>query len=150
MVNLVRAVVDTNVYVSAVIRPRGAMAEIVTRVRLRQYSILYSLEQLEEIRETVLDTRLSLKYGIVPSDIATIIELIVRRGEVIEIKGDLAICRDPDDDAIIEIAINGKADCIVSGDKDLLVLGSVEGVQVITPREFLERLRSQHGSLPAD
>lgn len=52
------------------------------------------------------------------------------------------VCRDVDDDAILGTAISGGADWIVSGDKDLLVLGQYQGMSVITPAEALARLRA--------
>jgi predicted nucleic acid-binding protein len=45
-------------------------------------------------------------------------------------------CRDPKDDKFLELAVNGRADLIVSGDTDLLVLGAFRGIPVITPAAF--------------
>jgi predicted nucleic acid-binding protein len=50
------------------------------------------------------------------------------------------ICRDPDDDRVIEAALEGRADFIVSGDDDLIVLVSVENIQIVSPSEFLREL----------
>jgi uncharacterized protein len=47
------------------------------------------------------------------------------------------VCRDPDDDNILAAAISGKCDCIITGDKDLLVLKQYEGIDIFTPRDFL-------------
>jgi len=47
------------------------------------------------------------------------------------------VCRDPNDDVIIECAVMGDADLIVTGDKDLLAVGNYKGVRILTPREFL-------------
>jgi predicted nucleic acid-binding protein len=47
------------------------------------------------------------------------------------------VCRDPDDDNILAAAISGKCDCIITGDKDLLVLNQHEGVDIFNPRDFL-------------
>ena len=49
-----------------------------------------------------------------------------------------AVCRDPDDDWVLATAVAGQADLIVTGDPDLLVLGTHEGVVILTPRQFLE------------
>jgi len=48
------------------------------------------------------------------------------------------ICRDPNDNMILESAVMGKAEVIVTGDKDLLALGEYEGIRILTPRAFLE------------
>jgi len=49
-------------------------------------------------------------------------------------------CRDPDDDKLLETALMGDADCLVTGDGDLLAMSPFHGIPVLTPAEFLERL----------
>ena len=53
------------------------------------------------------------------------------------------VCRDVDDDKFLALAAAGRADALISGDRDLLVLGSHEGVPVLTPSQFLERFQEQ-------
>jgi uncharacterized protein len=59
--------------------------------------------------------------------------------EMIEISETITVCRDPKDDKLLEFAVSGAADFLVTGDKDLLILNPFRGVEIITPREFLER-----------
>lgn len=47
-------------------------------------------------------------------------------------------CRDADDDNILAAALSGQCDCIITGDKDLLVMKQYEGVEIFSPRDFLE------------
>jgi predicted nucleic acid-binding protein len=47
-------------------------------------------------------------------------------------------CRDPDDDKVLEVALMGGADCIVTGDQDLLELASFRGLPILTPANFLD------------
>lgn len=54
----------------------------------------------------------------------------------------VALCRDADDDAILATAIAARADSLVTGDKDLLVIGSFQGIRIVTPRECLTQLRT--------
>jgi putative PIN family toxin of toxin-antitoxin system len=56
----------------------------------------------------------------------------------IELAGGIKACRDPDDDMLLEIAVLGRADCIVTGDRDLLVLDPFGTVRILTPAAFLE------------
>jgi putative PIN family toxin of toxin-antitoxin system len=51
----------------------------------------------------------------------------------------ISACRDSKDDKFLEVAINGSASCIVSGDEDLLLLNPFRGVPILTPRDFLNR-----------
>jgi predicted nucleic acid-binding protein len=68
------------------------------------------------------------------SDLATLAEWAT-------IMGVVHACRDPDDNKFLETAINGEADCIVTGDTDLLTLDPFHGMRVLTPRGFLEEVR---------
>ncbi len=58
--------------------------------------------------------------------------------EMIETGETIAVCRDPKDDKLLELAVSGNADFLVTSDKDLLVLNPFRGVEIITPREFLD------------
>ncbi|WP_420463292.1 putative toxin-antitoxin system toxin component, PIN family [Candidatus Palauibacter sp.] len=57
---------------------------------------------------------------------------------MIEIAMSIRACRDPKDDLILELAVNGDASCIVTGDADLLALHPFSGVQIVTPSEYLQ------------
>ncbi len=57
-----------------------------------------------------------------------------------EIQETVRVCRDPKDDKFLELAVNGRADCIVSGDDDLLVPNPFRGVDVLTPSDFLDAI----------
>ena len=59
--------------------------------------------------------------------------------EIIDISETIVACRDPKDNKLLELAVGGNADYLVTGDKDLLVLNPFRGVEIITPREFLEK-----------
>jgi predicted nucleic acid-binding protein len=49
------------------------------------------------------------------------------------------VCRDQDDNKYLELALSGKADCIVTGDPDLQILNPFDGILIISPKEFLDR-----------
>ena len=63
---------------------------------------------------------------------------LIRESDLIEITETVQICRDPKDDQVLELAVNGNATYIVTGDADLLVLNPFRGVEIITPAEFLK------------
>lgn len=65
------------------------------------------------------------------------IESVMSSAEIVEpVIFDRQICRDPDDDEILGTAVAGNADCIVTGDNDLLIIGRFRGVDIISPSEF--------------
>ena len=54
------------------------------------------------------------------------------------------VCRDPDDAKFLALALRGRAACIVTGDRDLLTLNGAEGLSILTPQAFFERLAGPH------
>ncbi|MBP7775533.1 MAG: putative toxin-antitoxin system toxin component, PIN family [Acidobacteria bacterium] len=50
-----------------------------------------------------------------------------------------AVCRDPDDDWVLATALAGNTEAIVTGDADLLTIGSYSGIEIISPRQFVSR-----------
>ena len=65
---------------------------------------------------------------------------IVLRGEQVAPTRRVKVCRDPDDNVVIETALAGQAAYIVTGDEDLLALKRYESVRIVTPRSFLSAL----------
>ena len=66
------------------------------------------------------------------------LESLIRESNLIEITEAVQVCRDPKDDQVLELAVNGNATYIVTGDADLLVLNPFRGVEIVTPAEFLK------------
>lgn len=79
------------------------------------------------------------KFGREPADTKFRLSVLLKGSRRVEITGlVLGVCRDPNDDFILECAVVGRADLIVTGDKDLLSLGEYEGVRIVTARQYLE------------
>jgi uncharacterized protein len=68
--------------------------------------------------------------------------IIPKMAKLVKVKKLFQLCRDPADNKFLDCAISGKAKYLISGDQDLLVLGNVMRVQIITPRKFLDVLKS--------
>jgi uncharacterized protein len=138
----VRALLDANVLISAVIRPRGTPGLIVAAVLERNaYELVLSPSIVAEVEAALKLTKIR-RYLREPdeallwlADLAALADLAEDSGRV---KG---ICRDPADDAVLSAAIEGRADVIVTGDADLLSLREHEGVAIVTPRAFLGLFR---------
>jgi len=137
---LIRAVVDTNILISGVIKPERATGEILRRLRDGEFVLLYTEPLLAELAEVINRPRIRQKYGLGSEDIETVLALILLRGEPIDPTRRVEICRDPKDHMILEAAVAGQADMITSGDFDLLSLREFEGMPTISPAEFLKRL----------
>jgi len=135
-----RVVVDTNVVISAIIRPQGRTGQVLAHLRHGRYTLLTSQAALEELVDVLMRPRIRDRYGLTADDVESLLALMLLRAELVVPHRSLAVCRDPKDDKFLEIAIAGAADLIVSGDKDLLTLHPFEGIPIVTPAEFLIRL----------
>jgi len=135
-----RVVVDTNVVVSAVIRPQGRTGQVLAHLRHSRYTLLTSQAALEELLDVLTCPRIRDKYGVTADDVESLLALVLLRAELVVPDRTLAVCHDPKDDKFLEIATTGAADLIVSGDKDLLALHPFEGISIVAPAEFLIRL----------
>jgi len=134
------AVVDTGIFVSALIRRRGTIGSILRALRDGNFTAIYTTDILVEIIDVLGREKFHVKYHIEPDDITALIHLIRLRGQLVVPTQSVAACRDPKDDKFLEAALAGGADCIVSGDADLLEMGSFEDIPILRPAEFLARL----------
>jgi putative PIN family toxin of toxin-antitoxin system len=132
-----RAVVDTNILIRALIKPRGTVGPVISRLRDGDYTLVYSTPLLDELIEKLALSRIRQKYRLGEREIEALVALIVLRGELVVPHRQVKVCRDPADDMFIDAALAGKVSYVVTGDKDLLTLKKFETVRFVTPRTFL-------------
>jgi conserved hypothetical protein TIGR00305 len=132
-----RVAVDTNVFISTVIKPENRVGMIVVRMRNGEYTLLYAEEMLDELVEVITRDKIWKRYELTEETVNTFVNSIVEHGEKVEVVTVLDVCRDPDDNILLALALDGKADYIVSGDKDLLELTPFQGIPIVAPAEFL-------------
>lgn len=135
-----RVVLDTGILVSALIRPKGTIGDILHTLRDGRFTPIYSTPMMLEVTEVLSRPNIQEKYHIQPDDITALINLICLRGELVIPKQAITACRDPKENKFLEAALAGKADAIVTGDDDLLVLSPFQGVDILCPAELLEKL----------
>jgi len=102
---LIRAIVDTNILISGVIRPEGVAGTIQGRLRDGDFMLLYSEPLLVELTDVLNRSRIRQKYRLGSEDIETVLALILLRGEPIDPRRRVEICRDPKDNMILEAAV---------------------------------------------
>lgn len=132
-----RVAVDTNVFISTVIKPENRVGMIVVRMRNGEYTLLYAEEMLDELVEVITRDKIWKRYKLTEETVNTFVNSIIEHGEKVEVVTVLDVCRDPDDNILLALALDGKADYIVSGDKDLLELTPFQGIPIVAPAEFL-------------
>ena len=130
-----KIVLDTNVLIAALIA-RGVCHEPLEYCALRH--VLFTSEFiLEETQEKLID-----KFGYPAELTAEAVSVLRSRMKVVtpsRLEGQ--VCRDPDDDNILAAEVSGNCDCVITGDRDLLVLKRYVGVDIFSPRDFLTKER---------
>jgi len=130
----VKVFLDTNVLASA-LATRGLCAELFEAV-LQSHELLVSPPVLKELERV-----LPLKLGQSRQITMDFIDLLEVYATKVEGAGRLAVSLpDPDDEPIVASALSGKAKVFVTGDKALLELDCVEGLSIVSPRQFWEML----------
>lgn len=132
-----RVVLDTNVLISAVLRPGGQPHGVLDTLRRTNGVLLSSEESFEELRSRLLRPKFD-PYVDREGRFVFLAQLIAV-SEKVSIAGAKLGCRDPDDDKILETALMGEADCVVSGDRDLLAMSPFFRIPIVTPTGFLDR-----------
>jgi uncharacterized protein len=105
------------------------------RYALKHGEVLLSLELLEELSDVL--GREKFNRFVTSEERDEFLETFVERATLVEVIEKVQECRDPKDDKTLELALNGQAEYIVSGDKDLLVLNPFRGVKIFTAEEFV-------------
>lgn len=126
-----RLVVDTNVLVSSLISV-NMMAVI--RSIARSHVLLYSTEQLAEFNQVLV--RPKLKGRILGMHLEELTASLAAHGELVAVSSVVGLCRDPDDNYLLAMSKDGKADFLITGDDDLLVLKKFLRTRIISPAEF--------------
>ena len=131
-----RLVVDTNVFASAIIFPRSVPRRLVDDA-LDQGVVLFSDVTISELTEVL--SRSKFARYVSRRERELFLAQIGSAAEFVPIIRLVRECRDPKDDKFLEVALNGRADVIVTGDADLLSLNPWREIQVLSPRDLLKR-----------
>jgi putative PIN family toxin of toxin-antitoxin system len=140
---LSRVVVDTNLFISALISKRGAPYRLLLALRDGRFLLLLSDIQQRELTDVVSRPGLLPRYEVHQSEIDDLLAFIAANSvPVPDVRADLlpVHVRDPKDEIILASALAGNADYLVTGDNDLLVLAGdprLGGLRIVTASEFL-------------
>jgi putative PIN family toxin of toxin-antitoxin system len=131
-----RYVFDTNVLVSALLFTNSTPGRAFTLAQDRG-TILVSLPLLQELQQVL--TRPKFERYVTQEEREDFLTMLTREASLVTLTVQLHVARDPKDDLILELAVSGHATDIISGDQDLLTLGSYDGIPISTPAQFLQR-----------
>jgi len=131
-----RCIVDTNVLVSAVVLSDSVPRRAVKKV-LHHGILLLSDATSMELREVL--SREKFDRYVSRKERAVFLAQLAGASEAIPIIQLVRECRDPDDDKFLEVALNGRADVIITGDADLLAMHPWRGIAIVSAAEYLRR-----------
>ena len=135
---MLKAVIDTNQFVSSLISKQGPSAQLIDRWREQRFILVTSPEIIAEIQRVLKYPHISKKYKLSKSDVQSLLTLIEHEAVVIpKLPAVHVIKDDPDDDKFLACAFAARAEYIVSGDRHLLSLGSYKSISIVTVKEFL-------------
>lgn len=132
-----RAIIDTNLFVSALMSDVGPPSEVLAHWRRGAFDLLSSNDQIEEIRLASRYERIRIRTK--PRDFGRLIKQIRARAHLVDFSTVPDVSRDPFDNYLLAMSQSGDADFLVSGYKaDLLALGKYGRTAIVTARQFLE------------
>ncbi len=130
-----RLVVDTNVFTSAIIFPRSVPRQVVDHA-LDHGVVIFSKATMRELTEVL--SRSKFDSFVSRAERELFLAQIESTAEFVPIIQLVRECRDPKDDKFLELALNGRADVIVTGDADLLGMHPWRGTWVLMPGDYLK------------
>ncbi len=129
-----RFIFDTNVIVSALLLRQSISRKAFDKA-IEQGTLLVSQATIDKLNQ-VFSRKHFDKY-VTEDERIEFISALLRKAILVETTEPVNVCRDPNDNKFLELALSGKAACIISGDEDLLVLHPFQRIPILTPRQFL-------------
>lgn len=130
--NPVKVVLDTNIFISALVY--GGVPEKVLRMILtKEFQVVTSPVLQAELTDII-----TKKFPLSLADMYLLKEEMEKNFIIVNPRMNLDIARDNDDNRVLEAAVEGDCDFILTGDQDLLELGKYKNIKIVTPAEFLK------------
>ena len=131
-----RVVIDTNVLISGLLSATSTPAQAVDKAVTNAQPVA-TMETLRDLIEKLHSPKFDRYVRQERRD--ALLECVASLVEIIDVLQAIRASRDPKDDKFLEAAVNGRADVIVTGDKDLLDLNPFRGIAILTPADYLAR-----------
>ncbi len=143
---MLKAVVDTNIFVSSLLSRKGRPAEILNLWRDARFILVTSPSIISEIKSVLQRPAIKKKYRISSELIDKLILLLEKDALLVPGLSNVsgAVPEDPSDEIFLSAALDTEAQFIVSGDRHLLDLGEFRGVPILAVQEFFELLKKEH------
>ena len=147
------ATFDTNIFVRTVIRKDNLPNHLLSLWREKRFVLVLSQPIIDEVERVLLRRKLRLKYRYTLTEVTDLINLL-HQASIVEVNTSFELCRDPKDDMLIDCAVSGRVQFLVSYDNDLVDDDELKqalfefGVEVVEPPDFLEKIREVGINVP--
>ncbi len=128
-------ILDTNILVSASFSSTSATAKVL-EIAFQNHTVLASSKTYSELEDVIW--REKFDPYITQAERERFLSRFLKHTRLVTTNEKITACRDPKDNMILELAVAGKADCIITGDKDLLALNPFRNIQIVTSAAFLK------------
>ncbi len=134
-----RVILDTNVLVSYIVWPGATIVKVVGFAFSPKAQMLTSHATYDEVQRKL--AQFIARRAISPDKVEILLAALNASARWISILQHVEICRDPNDDKFLSLAMNGEADYLVTGDQDLLVLKKIGRTKILTPADFIKAMK---------
>lgn len=137
-----KAVLDSTILVSAFLSRTGVSRQLLQYAAQEGVEFYVSDQILAETERVLNYERLRKRYPYYDEDIGSFLQLIASIAHVVNPLSPIeGVVRDPNDDMIVACAVEARAQYIITRDKDLLSLGRYEGIEIVSPEDYMAALR---------
>lgn len=131
-----KIILDTNLWISFLISKK--FNSIDNLIENKKITLIFSDELISEFIEVVNRPKFEKYFS--KNDIEKILDYFDQYGKLIEVKSDIKICRDEKDNFLLNLSTDSKADFLITGDNDLLVLEKIERTKIMSFTDFIEHI----------
>ena len=132
-----KIILDTNLWISFLISKK--FSDIDSLIDNKKIRLVFSEELITEFIDVVNRPKFEKYFS--KKDIARILNLFDQYGQLTDVKSDINICRDKKDNFLLNLSIDSKADYLITGDNDLLILEKIEHTRIINFTDFLKQIK---------
>lgn len=130
----IKLIIDTNLWISFLISNNYTQLDRI--LITKKAKLIFSQELLEEFIDVVKRPKFQRFFS--HKDIESLLEIIQDYSIFIDVKSNVKICRDEKDNFLLSLAKDSKADYLITGDKDLLVLETIDKTKILTITDFFK------------
>ena len=139
---MLKAVLDTNLFISGLLTPKGPSAKILSEWRIGAFDSVVSIPILHEIQRVIFYPKIKKRLSWTDSEIIEFLHDLSQFSIMVSGQTKVDVIKDdPTDNKYLACALEINADYIVTGDQHLLKVGEYRGTKIISPREFLDILK---------